>query len=102
MQGGGSAEEHREVAALAVMIPAVFREPCPFWFATVSHNLAAIMGRSACPVNGAARSVRPCGPPVLGVFAPGPFRSAGLYSTAITRSAMAFLPEPLFGVSAMR
>ena len=45
------------------------------------------MGRSACPVNGAARSVRPCGPPVLGVFAPSPFRSAGLfYSAAIART----------------
>ena len=64
---GGSAEEHCEIGALAVLcLPAsaTLSVPvCP----TVSHNSAAIMGRSACPVNGAARSIRPCGPPVLAV-----------------------------------
>ena len=39
---------------LARPYPAVFRNPCPFPFAArFSHNLDAIMGRSAVPVNGA-------------------------------------------------
>jgi hypothetical protein len=83
--------------------PAAFRNPCQFRFAErFSHNPAAIMGRSARPVNGAARSVRPCGPPVLVLSAPGPFRSAGLYSTAIARKNDGVSPRAPLGVSAMR
>ena len=94
-QCGGSAEEHREIGGLAVLcLPASAALSVPVC-RTVSHNSAAIMGRAACPVNGAARSVRPCGPPVLG-FAPGPFRSAGLYSIAIASKSDGVSPRAPF------
>ena len=65
----GRAASHTARSSLrAVIFPAVFRNTCPFrLLCGFLINVAAIMGRSACPVNGAARSVRPCGPPVLAV-----------------------------------